>query len=442
MNARLQVVDLGKKFNEALFSEVNLTIGSATKIGLIGDNGSGKSTLLKVLAGLDTADEGRVEWSRDTKIGYLEQEIQSDTFDVSGGEKKILRLTELFYGGYDALLLDEPDNHLDVDHKLWFEQLVSEFEGIVIVISHDRKFLTSGVTKIWLLTEKQVTEYPFAYDKFRSVYLGNMEHRQHTWEVQEKERKRLAEIVARFRVWAASNSKLTGRYHSAVKRYDKFVAEMVVKPPKEQHMAMSSDIGRQHARKTAVLLKGLHKSFGSNQVLNGIDLHLFCREKIAIAAPNGSGKSTLLNIIARRIDPDAGDMRIGEGLKCGYYVQEHLEALDDNSDMISELQKSSAFAHYDAVAYLKKFLFIESQLTLPIKRLSGGQKARLQLARFLATNPDILILDEPTNHLDLKTVEALENFLKDYAGALILVSHDLELVDAVAEKVYEVMRRL
>lgn len=437
MAISLQVTNLTKRYNTPLFEGVNLQAQGSEKIGLIGDNGSGKSTFLKILAGLETSDGGDSSWSRDTKVGYLEQEIVSDTFEVSGGEKKILRLTELFYSDYDVLLLDEPDNHLDVDHKDWFTQIVKDFRGMVIVISHDRKFLSEAISRIWLVDEQKISDYRFGYSKFKRIYEQEMQVRQELWEVQEKERVRLADIVERFRVRAASNDGLAKSYHSAVKRYDRFVADMVEKPPKEKKIGLNINLDKQHKRKTAIHIQSLTKSYGLAEVLKGVNLHLFCGEKMAINAPNGSGKSTLLNIIVDKLTADSGGVRIGDGLKLGYYVQEHLEALDENLNLVDELQKSKPLPHYDAIAYLKKFLFTDDQIRSEIRFLSGGQKSRLQLAKFLATDPDILVLDEPTNHLDLKTVLALENFLKEYLGTLILVSHDRELVKNVVEITYE-----
>ncbi len=432
----LQISNLGKRFSAPLFEGVNLRAQGLEKIGLIGDNGSGKSTFLKMLAGKESIDDGQITWGKQAKIGYLEQEIVSNTFDVSGGEKKILRLTELFYSDYDALLLDEPDNHLDIEHKDWFKGLVKDFPGLIIVISHDRNFLTEAITKTWLLEEKKIADYSFGYTKFRQIYEQEMATRQHLWADQEKERLRLKDIVERFRVRAAALSKTSKSYHSAIKRYERFVDSMVEKPPQAKKLNLKLDLGKQHRRKTALHILDLIKSFGKNPVLKGVNLHLFCGEKIAVNAPNGSGKSTLLNIIVGKLDYDQGSIRIGDGLKLGYYTQEHLEALDESNTLVGELQKSVPMSHYDAVSYLKRFLFDHNQIKSEVRFLSGGQKSRLQLAKFLATNPDILVLDEPTNHLDLKTVLALESFLKEYAGTLILVSHDRELVRNVVDKVY------
>lgn len=436
MATTLQVSHLGKIFNTSLFEDVSLSVTTNSKIGLIGDNGSGKSTFLKMLEGLEVAEIGSLKWSAECKIGYLEQEITSDTFNVSGGEKKILRLTELFYGDYNVLLLDEPDNHLDLDHKLWFEEMVADFDGIIIVISHDRQFLTQAVNKIWQLEEKQIKEYPFGYEKFKVIYEGEMASRKHKWEDQERERLRLKEVVKTFQRRAQMSNAFVGLYKSSIKKYDKFVEAMIEKPPEAKKIALKLNLDKQPKKKTALSIKNLTKDYGDNLVLKGIDLHIFCGEKIAINAPNGSGKSTLLNILAGKLSQTSGEMTIGPGLKIGYYAQEHLDVLDENLTLVEELQKSKPIPHYEAIGYLRKFLFDKDQTTMPVKLLSGGQKSRLQLAKFLSTNPDILILDEPTNHLDLRTVLALENFLKDYEGTLILVSHDREMVNNVVTTTY------
>src|SRR3989344_2205454 len=209
MAISLQISDLGKKFGRPLFEGVDLHAFGPEKIALIGDNGSGKSTFLRMLAGRESIEEGQVMWDKEVRLGYLEQEIVSETYDVPGGERKILRLAELFYGNHNVLLLDEPDNHLDLDHKLWFEELVADFDGMVIVISHDRKFLETGIEKIWNLEENTIRQYDYSYTQFREVYEGEMASRGHLWKDQEKERIRLEDAVKRFQTNAASNSKLS-----------------------------------------------------------------------------------------------------------------------------------------------------------------------------------------------------------------------------------------
>lgn len=436
MDISLKVTKLSKAYAQPLFEGVTLSMEGPAKIALIGDNGSGKSTFLKMLAGKESIVSGNVAWGKDAKVGYLEQEIVREFDEASGGEKKILKLTQLFYSDYNVLLLDEPDNHLDLENKLWFEQLVKDFPGMVIVISHDRTFLRQAVDRIWLLEETRIQDFPFNYDKFQDVYEGRMSARIHLWETQEKERKRLESLVKEYQRRASMSKDLAKQYHSMVKRYDRFLAEMTEKPPEAKKISFSVDLDKQHKRKTAIFLKNLTKAYGDHLVLDNLALHIFCGDKVAINAPNGSGKSTLLNIISGRLSFDVGEVYLGPNLTVGYYTQEHTQALDENANLVSELQKTVHLHHYDAVNYLKRFMFTPAQIAGQVKYLSGGQKSRLQLAKFLGTNPDILILDEPTNHLDLKTVLALENFLLDYPGTLVLVSHDQELVNRVATKLY------
>ncbi len=294
MNISLQVNGVSKVFNQLLFGDVNLTASRGDKIGLIGDNGSGKSTFLKMLSGIENVESGQISWLGDTRVGYLTQEIVDDLDTASGGEKKIIKISQLFYADNNVLLLDEPDNHLDTEHKAWFEQLVADFDGIVIVISHDRHFLKSSINKIWLLEEKQISSYPFGFDKFKDVYQDYMDQREDLWKIQEMERKRLEAMVNEYRDRAASNSKLAKSYHGMVKRYERFVKEMVTKPPPEKEIKLSSNLQKASSKKSAIFIKGLSKSFGKNKVIKDLDLHLACGEKVSINAPNGTGKSTLI----------------------------------------------------------------------------------------------------------------------------------------------------
>lgn len=436
MDLSLRVSHISKSYADVLFEDVSLNVGGPARIALIGDNGSGKSTFLKMLAGLETVPSGKISWGKDAKVGYLEQELGKDLDTASGGEKKIIKLTQLFYSDYNVILLDEPDNHLDVDNRLWFQDLVENFEGILIVISHDRKFLRQSVDRIWFLDEEKIADYPFNYDKFAQVYGDTMAARKHLWEVQEKERKRLEALVKEYQRRASMSKDLASAYKSMLKRYDRFVETMVEKPREQKTLNLDVHLAQQHKRKTALFIKDLVKDYGNNLVLKGINLHVFCGEKIAISAPNGSGKSTLLNIISGRLPYDSGEVYLGPGLKIGNYTQDHLDSLDENATLVDELQKSVHIDYHRAEGYLKKFMFSERQIKSEVKYLSGGQKSRLQLAKFLGTNPDVLILDEPTNHLDLKTVIALEQFLIEYPGTLVLVSHDRELVEKVCDKNY------
>ena len=192
----------------------------------------------------------------------------------------------------------------------------------------------------------------------------------------------MKDVGARLQRYAAANRKLSGRYHSAVKRLERFADQMVEKPPEDKRIGLGVKLEKQHKRKTAIYLKDVQKTYGNIRVLTGLSLHVFCGEKLAISAPNGAGKSTLLNIIVGKVKEDGGQVSIGLRLKMGYYSQEHLQVLDENATLIEEIQKSIPLPWYDAIAYLKKFLFDKDKAGMQVKWLSGGQKSRLQLAKF------------------------------------------------------------
>jgi len=432
----LKVENLTKRHLNTLFDGVNLYAHSPSKIGLIGDNGIGKSTFLKMIAGMESPDEGKISWIGDPQVAYLPQEILDNEYELSGGQQKIVKLTEIFYGGFDVILLDEPDNHLDLDHREWFANLVEEYEGLLIGISHDRSFLRKYVNKIWLVEEQNVKSYDGAYNKFLELYTNEKVAQAKLYQTQFKEQERLKESVNRMKVWVKMNDAFAGRYRSAIKRYERHVEGMVKRPELKKEIKLSVGLAEQAKRKTAMYLEHLVKSYGEKEVLKDINLHLFCGEKVAIQAPNGSGKTTLLSIVSGALKMDSGRMRIGNGLKLGVYTQDHNVALNDDLSPVELLRNYLPFSEPQAVSHLAKFLFSYDQMRGKIKFLSGGQKSRLQLACFLATNPDLLILDEPTNHLDLTTVQLLEDFLKTYAGAILLVSHDREFVESVVEKIY------
>ncbi len=436
MSIALQIRDLSKHHVNTIFSQVNLDVTSPAKIGLIGDNGIGKSTLVKLISGQDTPDEGQIIWTGNPRISYLPQEFSTNEFDLSGGMQKILKLTDNFYSGADVILLDEPDNHLDQEHKEWFSQLVADFSGLLIVISHDRHFLRNFVDKIWLVEDHKVKEYPGNYNQFLKLYQHQKESELHLYQTQERERQRLKDYIAKLKVWVKQSDKFAGRYSSALKRYDRHVASMIDRPREKKRIKLTDSVARHPNRKTALHLEHLSKSYVQTQVLTDINLHVFCGEKIAISAPNGSGKTTLLSIISGALPFDAGKLRVGNNLKLGVYSQDHYAALSDDSSPLETLRARIAYTEPQAVSHLARFLFSYEQMRGKIKFLSGGQKSRLQLACFLATNPDILILDEPTNHLDITTIQLLEDYLKTYCGAIVLVSHDQEFVDSVVNQVY------
>lgn len=439
----LKITRLEKSYNQPLLDNVTLTHTGNGVVALIGDNGSGKSTLLKILAGLDEQDGGKFEWGGDARIGYLKQEIESLP-TLSGGQKKIALLADLIYSNmYDVLLLDEPDNHLDIDNKQWLISAIKSFDGLIILISHDRHLLKEVTTDTWLVEDREVRTYPFGYGKFVGEYEKERESQEHLFHVQEKEHKRLKELVAVFKQRASSGPKMAKYYHALEKRLARFETDMI-KNPKRHDVKIelnTTTSAKQIKNKLAIMVKELSFSYPETQIFENAELFIEVGEKVALVSPNGSGKSTLIKLILGQIQPESGVARPGENLKVGYYSQEHLETLDKDSTPLKCFTDRFPIADYDAAAVLKKFYFSKATIKSKIWTLSGGQKARLQLALFLYTNPDILILDEPTNHLDLKSVAALEEFLVDYQGTILLISHDHDLLENVCDVAYEIKNK-
>jgi ATP-binding cassette subfamily F protein 3 len=439
----LKITKLEKSYNQPLLENVSLSHTGHGLVALIGDNGSGKSTLLKILAGLEEQDSGKIEWQGEPRIGYLQQEIDSLP-TLSGGQKKVTLLADLIYSGlYDVLLLDEPDNHLDIENKNWLINAMQSFAGLIIMISHDRHLLKQVSTHTWLVEDGLIRTYPFGYEKFVLEYQKERDDLEHLFHVQDREHKRLNDLVERFRQKAASGTKAARYYHALQKRLIRFEQEMVKDPKKrDSHIEISTSLsGKQIKHKIAIMVKDLQFSYPDNSIFEDASLYIEVGEKVALISANGTGKSTLIKLILGQLDPSQGLAKIGESLKVGYYSQEHLETLDKDSTPIDCFTKKFPIADYQAASVLRKFYFSKHSIKSKIWTLSGGQKARLQLALFLYTNPDVLILDEPTNHLDLKSVAALEEFLVEYQGTVLLISHDHELLNNVCDIAYELKNK-
>lgn len=435
----LAATKLSKSYHKVLFGDFTLSIEGRHVIGLIGDNGSGKSTLLRMLAGEEKTDTGSIRWGSDVSLGYLPQELTTNE-TLSGGQKKISEIRKLIFAEKrNVILLDEPDNHLDIENKIWLEEVIKKFNGLIIMISHDRKLLANVTDQVWNVSEEKVNVYNFGYEKFVDFYQQELEERFHLFKTQEKEKQRLEKLVETLRGRAASNDKFVGAYHSTEKRLEKFKKEMAAPPPKtKDSLGIKVDLDKQHKRKTAILATNISKAYGEKMILEDLKLHLFCGEKVAIMGANGKGKSTLMKILAGVLKPDTGTVEFGTDLKTGYYSQDHFDRLNPENTPIDELNSVKPGDEFGFGKYLEQFLFDKRTSKTQIKYLSGGQRSRVQLAKFLILNPEVLLLDEPTNHLDIPSVESLEKFLLNYQGAFVLISHDRALVENVAQTIYTI----
>lgn len=436
----LKVSGLQKSYNQPLIDNISFNHVGDGVVALIGDNGSGKSTFLKILAGLEEQDSGKIEWGSDVRVGYLTQEIDSMP-ELSGGQKKVALLVDLIYSGeYNVLFLDEPDNHLDIENKQWLASAIKSFDGLVVMISHDRHLLKQITDYTWLVEDREIRTYPFGYAKFVVEYEKERNDMEHLHAVQEKEHKRLLELVERFRQKAASGPKVARYYHALQKRLARFEGEMVDDPKKKdvKIQLSSKTTAKQIKNKLSILVRNLSFGYGDNVIFKNTDFFMEVGDKVALVSGNGTGKSTLIKLILGMLEPQEGTARVGDNLKVGYYSQDHLETLPAEGTPISVFCSKFPVADYEAASVLKKFYFSKQTIKSKVWTLSGGQKARLQLALFLYTNPDVLILDEPTNHLDIRSVSALEEFLVDYQGSVLLISHDHDLLNNVCDVAYEI----
>ncbi|HEU4683118.1 MAG TPA: ABC-F family ATP-binding cassette domain-containing protein [Nitrospira sp.] len=462
-----------------LFRNLSLTLSEGDHVGLIGPNGSGKSTLLKILAGVEEPDSGTRSVRRHTRVVYVSQEplfaeertVEAQLAQVlldegldpheegarlakalslghftradqpvatlSGGWKKRLAIARALMLEPDLILLDEPTNHLDVEGILWLEALLKSEPHAFLVISHDRRFLESVATRIWELNPR----YPDGMLQVMGRYSDFLEQRDATLQAQAEYQASLANRVRREVEWLRRGPK--ARTTKAKARIDA-AGRMIEELDDIDSRLASASAGidfTASGRKSKQLLvtAGLAKSIGGRPLFRQLDLHIGPGDRIGLLGPNGSGKSTMLNVLAGTLEPDAGTITRADRLRVVAFEQ-HRDSLDQQTTLRRALAPSGG----DTVIYqeravhlmswAKRFLFRPEQLDLPVARLSGGEQARLLIARLMLEPADLLMLDELTNDLDIPTLDVLEDSLMEFTGALVFVTHDRWLLDRVSTK--------
>ncbi|HJT55435.1 MAG TPA: ABC-F family ATP-binding cassette domain-containing protein [Ktedonobacteraceae bacterium] len=352
---------------------------------------------------------------------------------LSGGEKKLVNLARILIKTPDLLLLDEPDNHLDLAAKAWLEQYIQSYPGTVMIISHDRQLLDRAVKKIFELEDGNISEYAGNY----SYYFEERQHRllkqYELYTVQHDEIKRLEASMHRLKSWAKLNDKFANRAEDMVKRIERAKQEAVDKPILTRDK-IKVNLDADRSGKKVLEVKGLSKSYDGRVLFEPFDFTLIYGERVGIVGANGSGKTTLLKTMMDLLPADSGTVKIGASVVVGYYAQEQ-ETLPFDSTPLDFIRRLKAVNEPQAISFLRGLLFSYEDIHTPIRRLSGGEKSRLQLARLMLTDANFLLLDEPTNNLDIASVEVLEAALEEFDGTILTVSHDRYHLDKIVTKI-------
>ena len=368
-------------------------------------------------------------------LGLDKSQWDDLTEHLSGGQKKLIMLAKLLVQEPQLLLLDEPDNHLDLKAKENLEKIICGYNGCVVIISHDRYLLDEIATGIAELDAGSLALYQGTYSAYANERAIRRLRQQQLYAAQQKEITRIEASIKRFELWASLvvNERHIKQARSRRKMLDKM--DKVEKVTETRRMKLNLEGWR--GSKKVIELVDVGKQFENGQVLfQDLNLTLWHGERVALVGPNGAGKSVLMKQL---LDPEGvstGEIKIGPSIKIGNYAQEQ-ETLNDDLDLISEIRQAAPVSREAAVAYLLRFLFTYDQMQQPIGKLSGGERSRLQLAKLVLKRPNLLLLDEPTNNLDIPAIEVLEEALDEFVGTVLVISHDRYFVDKVVDRVVE-----
>ena len=455
--------------DKTIFDDVSYGISEGDKIGIIGINGTGKTTLLRIIAGIAPPDEGQVVTQNGLRVTYLPQNPQfpsdatilsyvtegvteqswnpqteaktvlnrlgiqdheEEIVHLSGGEKKRVALARTLVNPADVLILDEPTNHLDNEMAAWLEDYLNRFKGVVIMVTHDRYFLDRVTNKILEISHGKLYSYEANYSKF-------LEMKAQREEMEEASERKRQSILRMELEWAKRGCRARSTKQKA--RLDRLEALKNGTAPVRDAQAEIDSVQSRMGKKT-IELKGISKSFGKKVCIRDFSYIVLKNQRLGIIGPNGCGKSTLLKIIAGIVQPDEGEVEIGETIKIGYFSQEG-EKMDENQRVIDYIRNVAEYIPtkeglVSASKLLERFLFDSSLQYAPIGKLSGGERKRLYLMKILAGAPNVLLLDEITNDIDIPTLTILEDYLDSFSGIVIAVSHDRYFLDNMADRIF------
>lgn len=365
-------------------------------------------------------------------LGLAQGELTKPLSVLSGGQKKLVGLARLLLLDPDILLLDEPDNHLDLPGKMYLEKLIREYDGTVVIISHDRYLLDAAVTHIAEIEDGKISLFEGDYTSYMADKEMRLARQEEMFRAQQVTIKRLEAAIKRLAIWGKvyDNEDLARKSKSMQKRLDKM--DKVEKPVTERRR-MELQLNGWRGSNKVLELADISKSFGERRVLSNVNETIWHGERVGLIGANGAGKSVLLRMILGNEIPDTGEIKIGPSVSIGHYAQEH-ETLDFNQTVLDAVRYAGEMSESRATAFLLRYLFTYKQVSQKIGELSGGERSRLQLALVVLSGANFLLLDEPTNNLDIASAEVLEQALEDFEGTVLVISHDRYFLDRTVQR--------
>lgn len=466
----INVEHISKLYGDKMVLEdLSCSVDEGDKIGIIGINGTGKSTLLRIIAGEEEADEGKIIFSNGMTIGWMGQNPEFDEEssilkyvcegrkieedygyesdakamltvlelenynekikNLSGGQKKRAALCKVLLQKPDILILDEPTNHLDNKMSDWLENYLKNYRGVLLMVTHDRYFLDKVTNHIWEVEGGKV----YYYEENYSGYLERKAEREERELASERKRQSILRNEVK---WVMRGARARSTKQKA--RLERFEQLKAMDSPKAAKQVEMGSVGTRLGKKT-IELYDISKAYGDKVLFEHFS-YIFKRfERIGFVGHNGCGKSTLMKILANLEQPDSGAVEWGETIKIGYFAQE-CEVMDERERVIDYIKDAAEYVRtseglVSASKMLERFLFSSDMQYTPIAKISGGERRRLYLLKVLMQSPNVLILDEPTNDLDIATLRVLEDFLDEFAGIVITVSHDRYFLDRTVDRI-------
>ncbi|UGX98782.1 ATP-binding cassette domain-containing protein [Bradyrhizobium barranii subsp. barranii] len=364
-------------------------------------------------------------------LGFSQEMMDGDVGKLSGGWKMRVALARILLMRPDVMLLDEPSNHLDLESLIWLEKFLHDFEGTLLMTSHDREFINRVISKVIEIDSGSLTTYTGDYEFYEQQRAQNEKQQQAQFERQQAMLAKEIKFIERFKARASHAAQVQSR----VKKLDKIER---VEPPRRRQTVAFDFPPAPRSGEDVVALKNVHKGYGSKRIYDGLDFMIRRRERWCVMGVNGAGKSTLLKLIAGASEPDEGTVAVGGSVKMGYFAQHAMDLLDGERTVFQSLEDQFPTAGQGSLRALAGcFGFSGDDVEKRCRVLSGGEKARLVMAKMLFDPPNFLVLDEPTNHLDLATKEMLITALADFAGTMLFVSHDRHFLATLSNRVLE-----